>query len=54
MHHPSVSNIRGILHDPSVYPDPDSFKPERFFNSEGELDYAAIDPANYAFGYGRR
>lgn len=45
---------RGILHDPEVYPDPQDFKPERFFNDEGKLDYLATDPAKYAFGYGRR
>ncbi|THH08956.1 hypothetical protein EW145_g2353 [Phellinidium pouzarii] len=50
-----IGNSWGILHDPDIYPDPMEFKPERFFNSEGELDYAAIDPSKYGvFGYGRR
>lgn len=45
---------RGILHDPDVYPEPMLFKPERYFNTEGKLDYSAIDPARFSFGYGRR
>ncbi|KAI5121810.1 hypothetical protein M0805_009802 [Coniferiporia weirii] len=49
-----VGNTWGIMHDPAVYPDPMNFVPERFFNSGGKLDYAAIDPAKYSFGYGRR
>ncbi|KLO17671.1 cytochrome P450 [Schizopora paradoxa] len=49
-----VGNTWGILHDPDVYPEPMSFKPERYLNSEGKLDYVAIDPARYSFGYGRR
>jgi len=49
-----VGNTWGILHDPDVYPEPMSFKPERYFNEEGKLDYVAIDPARYSFGYGRR
>lgn len=43
-----------MAHDPAVYPDPFNFKPERFFNAEGKLDYAAIDPVKYSFGFGRR
>lgn len=49
-----IGNTWKIAHDPTVYPDPMNFKPERYFNSEGELDYASIDPAKFAFGYGRR
>ncbi|KAF8532179.1 cytochrome P450 [Gautieria morchelliformis] len=40
-----------IEHDPSVYPDPDTFKPERWLDEKGQLlgDYSTT-----AFGWGRR
>ena len=44
--------IRAILHDPVVYPDPDSFKPERFINLDGNLCDDPILTA--AFGFGKR
>jgi cytochrome P450 len=44
--------FRAILHDPTMYPDPDAFKPERFINTDGSL---RDDPVlNSAFGFGRR
>lgn len=45
---------RGILHDTAVYPDPMAFKPERYFSSDGALEFSSNDPEKYAFGYGRR
>ena len=43
---------RAILHDPSVYPEPEAFKPERFLNPDGSL---REDPILLStFGYGRR
>jgi cytochrome P450 len=43
---------RAILRDPSVYPEPDAFKPERFINQDGSL---RDDPLlSSAFGYGKR
>ena len=46
------SLTRGILHDEKIFPDPFSFKPERFYgpNSDPKV-HAALD---YAFGFGRR
>ena len=48
-----VSTIcRAILHDPTRYPEPDTFKPERFLDAEGSL---LDDPVLVsAFGYGKR
>ena len=43
---------RAILHDPARYPEPDTFKPERFLNPDGSL---LDDPVLVsAFGYGKR
>jgi cytochrome P450 len=40
------------LHDPVMYPDPDTFKPERFINEDGTL---RDDPVlTSAFGFGKR
>ncbi|EJD05381.1 cytochrome P450 [Fomitiporia mediterranea MF3/22] len=50
-----IGNTWNITHDPALYPDPMEFKPERFINSEGKLDFSgATDPSKFAFGYGRR
>jgi hypothetical protein len=44
--------FRAILHDPTLYPDPDIFKPERFLNPDGSL---RDDPIlTSAFGFGKR
>lgn len=42
---------RAILHDPEVYTEPMSFKPERFLLDDGTLNDDEIHPA---FGFGRR
>ena len=43
---------RAILRDPSIYPEPDAFKPERFLNPDGRI---RDDPLlSSAFGYGKR
>ncbi|KAH7142063.1 cytochrome P450 [Dactylonectria macrodidyma] len=38
-----------FLHDPEIHPEPSIFDPERFLEPRNEPD-----PANHAFGYGRR
>ncbi len=40
------------MHDPDVYHDPMTFKPERFLPTEGTIPEP--DPHLYAFGFGRR
>ncbi|EIM84295.1 CyP450 monooxygenase [Stereum hirsutum FP-91666 SS1] len=43
-----IGNTWAIFHDESIYPDPDTFSPERYF------DNPALPYPNEAFGYGRR
>jgi cytochrome P450 len=40
-----------MTHDESVYPEPFTFKPERFFDKNGDLD---DDDRVLAYGFGRR
>ncbi|KAI0049074.1 cytochrome P450 [Auriscalpium vulgare] len=47
-----LTNVKGMLHDPDVYPDPWNFKPERFISAEGQP--AEQDPRICCFGFGRR
>ena len=43
---------RAILHNPDLYPDPETFKPERFLNEDGTF---RDDPTlSLAFGAGKR
>jgi len=47
-----ISNAWAILHNPDLYPDPDTFQPERFLNEDGTF---RDDPAiSLAFGGGKR
>ena len=43
-----------MLHDENEYPDPESFKPERFINNRKTGDNEPRDPADIIFGFGRR
>ncbi|KAL0569128.1 hypothetical protein V5O48_012841 [Marasmius crinis-equi] len=46
-----ISNFWAIARDESVYPNPDSFIPERFLNEDGTC---VDDNSTFAFGAGRR
>ncbi|KAF7977702.1 hypothetical protein HWV62_2964 [Athelia sp. TMB] len=48
-----LPNSWAILHDEQLYPDPFTFKPERFLK-DGRIDPSVQDPEAAAFGYGRR
>ncbi|OOF95350.1 hypothetical protein ASPCADRAFT_207823 [Aspergillus carbonarius ITEM 5010] len=47
-----LPNQWAFTHDPTVYPDPMAFKPERFLASESHVPER--DPRLLAFGFGRR
>ncbi|KAJ8079599.1 hypothetical protein PM082_011186 [Marasmius tenuissimus] len=49
-----LPNIWAMLHDESVYPDPFSFKPERFLTPDGKLNPDVQDPGRAFFGFGKR
>ncbi|PCH44118.1 low nitrogen upregulated cytochrome P450 monooxygenase 1, partial [Wolfiporia cocos MD-104 SS10] len=47
-----VVNSWCLLHDPNIYREPFTFKPERHLSSHGTE--SELDPSPYVFGYGRR
>jgi len=49
-----LTNLRAILHDPDVFPEPHVFRPERFLTPDGQINKDVIDPRQLVFGYGRR
>jgi cytochrome P450 len=54
-----VSNIYGINRDPEFFPDPDAFRPERYFNDEEDLTKKSEfddthGQGHYSYGFGRR
>lgn len=47
--------IRTILRDPTLFPDPHTFNPDRYFKpSSDEAMERRRDPRAYVFGFGRR
>ncbi len=45
------------MHDPTRFPDPESFNPNRWLNEDGTLkpnEPMPLDPCRVVFGYGRR
>ncbi|KAG1872155.1 cytochrome P450 [Suillus subluteus] len=46
-----MANIWAMSKDEVKYPNPDDFKPERFFIANGQLNNDTVD---FAFGFGRR
>ncbi|KAF8910209.1 cytochrome P450 [Gymnopilus junonius] len=49
-----MANSWAMLHNEDDYPDPSSFKPERFLTKDGKLNPTVRDPGLMAFGFGRR
>jgi cytochrome P450 len=47
-------NIWAMLRDERVYPQPESFLPERFSPTDIDGGVAPPDPRTYVFGFGRR
>jgi hypothetical protein len=47
-----LDHHRFFTHDPDVYHDPMSFKPERFLSIDGSI--SEPDPHKLSFGFGRR
>jgi cytochrome P450 len=46
--------LRSILHNAEDYPEPDTFKPERYLTADGKIDPTVRDPRTACFGFGRR
>ena len=49
-----VGNAWGLLHDPTVYPEPEKFIPERYLTEDGKKLREDIPDPVAAFGFGRR
>jgi len=48
-----IENVWAVCRDPSIYPDPEAFNPDRFLK-DGEIDPLVFDPEDRVFGSGRR
>ncbi|KAJ2917559.1 hypothetical protein MD484_g2877, partial [Candolleomyces efflorescens] len=49
-----IGNVWALMHNEEEFPEPMSFKPERFLNPDGSLNESVRDPATAVFGFGRR
>lgn len=43
-----------MLRNEELYPEPDRFRPERYFELADEATIKRRDPRNHIFGFGRR
>lgn len=48
-----MENVWAVFNDPSEYPEPQIFNPERFLK-DGKLDHSVRDPEDRVFGSSRR
>lgn len=48
-----IQNVWAIFRDPTIYPDPEAFNPDRFLK-DGKINPLVLDPEGRAFGAGRR
>lgn len=49
-----VSNIWAVHHDESLFSDPFTFSPERFFKADAKLRPESLNEDHFGFGFGRR
>ena len=48
-----IQNVWAICRDPNIYPDPETFNPDRFLK-DGKIDPLVFNPEDRIFGAGRR
>jgi len=48
-----IQNIWAIFRDPNIYPDPETFNPDRFLK-DGKINPLVLNPEDRVFGAGRR
>lgn len=49
-----IPNVWAVLHDPETYPEPATFKLDRFLNIEGNVSAGINEIPDAVFGFGRR
>jgi len=48
-----IQNVWAISRDPNIYPDPETFNPDRFLK-DGTINPLVFNPEDRVFGAGRR